>query len=273
MLESLKIASDPPLAAIPPPGAKTVALPGGACTFGDASSHSTTLGVTAIVMAISLVVLNVAAMKTVSATMPASEMGGTRDFLACPLILALVLILGRPKPLARILNGITLLEVGFDALNAVMFLTALTLMSFASDSSIQQTVPLFMVVYACFTLGERLGWRQIAAIVVGFAGALFIAKPGLGSLGWGAVLAFGAATSLAARNWKARSIDPPILLLLATLSAGLVLGLGVAALSFWGDCATPRMPVRFEDSRGISSQDMRTVGRPMDVRLQLADGL
>jgi drug/metabolite transporter (DMT)-like permease len=273
MLESLKIASDPPLAAIPPTGGQSVALPGGACTLGGASSHSTTLGVTAIVVAISLVVLNVAATKTVSATMPASETGGTREFLACALILTLVLTLGRHKTLARILDGITLLEVGFDALSAMMFLTALTLMSFASDSSIQQTVPLFMVVYACFALGERLGWRQIAAIVVGFAGALFITKPGVGSLGWAAVLAFGAATSLAARNWKTRSVDPPILLLSATLSVGLVLGLGVAALSLWGDGTTPRVPVRFEDSRGISSQDMRTVGRPMVVRLQLADGL
>jgi drug/metabolite transporter (DMT)-like permease len=155
----------------------------------------------------------------------------------------------------------------------MMFLTTLTLMSFACDVSIQQTVPLLMVVYACFVLGDRLGWRQIAAIVVVVAGALFLAKPGLESLGWGAVTAFGAAIALATRNWKTAATDPPILHLLAAVSAGLVLSVSVAAFSLRGDRTAPPISLSLDGSRGISTQDVRTVGRQTVVRLQIADGL
>ncbi len=310
MLKSLKIASDVAPAAIAPKGGPARVTPIGIWRFGDvakrqirdnagrcaastllaplsaisaarrASSRAgdsaprlKTLGIVALIVAAGLVVLNVTATNAVSATMSLPEIVGMRGCLACPLILALALILGRQGPLTNLWRSAALQSVGFDALNAMMFLSALTLMSFASDVSAQQTVPLFIVIYVCFVLGERLKWRQIAAIVVGFTGALFVVKPSFESLGWGAVLAFGAAITLAANYRKAATIDPPILPLLVLLIAGLVLTLGLAWRCLPDGWTAPEMTVRFEDTRGGLDQAVRGVGRPMVVRLQLADGL
>jgi drug/metabolite transporter (DMT)-like permease len=238
----------------------------------DGSPRSKTLGIIALIVAAGLIVLNIAAMKAVSATTPGSEIVGMRGFLACSLILAFALILGRQGSLANLLGGVALLRVGFDTLNAMMFLSALTLMSFVGDASIQQTLPL-IVVYACFVLGERLERRQIAAVVIGFTGALLIAKPSFESLGWGAALAFGATISIAARNRRAETMDPPILPHVAMLSAGLVLALGVAWCSLSNKWTAPSMLGGFDDTRGGFSEAVRGIGRPTVVRLQLADGL
>jgi EamA-like transporter family len=306
MSELLKIASDGPSAAIPSRCAQTTALTGGICALDErggqqawtnagprarptfrtpfsigrcgrtascllsgASPSTKTLGGIAMILAMCLFVLNFVAMNTVLATMPVSECG----ILVCPLTLVLALVLGQQSSPAHMLGGAFLLRVGFDALNAMMFLTTLILTSFANDIPIQQSVPLFMVVYACFALGERLGWRQIGGIFVGFAGALFVTKPGVDSLGWDAVLAFGAAISIAAHDWKARAVDPPIVPLLTTLSAGLVLTLGVAAFSLRDDRTSTPTSVRFDELHRGFSQGVRTAGRQMVVSLQPADGL
>lgn len=50
------------------------------------------------------------------------------------------------------------------------------------------STPLFVALLAIPMLGERIGLHRWAAILVGFAGILIVARPGLGGLGWPAFL-------------------------------------------------------------------------------------
>ena len=58
------------------------------------------------------------------------------------------------------------------------FLLALTHMPLANLSAILQSLPLVVTLVAALVLGERIGWRRITAIVVGFVGVMIIIRPG-----------------------------------------------------------------------------------------------
>jgi len=58
------------------------------------------------------------------------------------------------------------------------FLVALSHMALANLSAIMQSLPLVVTLVAALLLGERIGWRRITAIVVGFVGVMIIIRPG-----------------------------------------------------------------------------------------------
>ncbi len=58
------------------------------------------------------------------------------------------------------------------------FLVALSHMPLANLSAIMQSLPLVVTLAAAVLLGEPIGWRRIAAIVVGFVGVMIIIRPG-----------------------------------------------------------------------------------------------
>ena len=58
------------------------------------------------------------------------------------------------------------------------FLVALSHMPLANLSAILQSLPLVVTLAAALVLGEPIGWRRIAAILVGFAGVMIIIRPG-----------------------------------------------------------------------------------------------
>jgi drug/metabolite transporter (DMT)-like permease len=58
------------------------------------------------------------------------------------------------------------------------FLLALVHMPLANLSAILQSLPLVVTLAAAVLLREPIGWRRIAAIVVGFIGVLMIIRPG-----------------------------------------------------------------------------------------------
>lgn len=61
---------------------------------------------------------------------------------------------------------------------AYFFLTALFNMPLANATAILQALPLTVTLAGVLFLGEVIGWRRIAAILVGFAGVLMIIQPG-----------------------------------------------------------------------------------------------
>ena len=61
---------------------------------------------------------------------------------------------------------------------AYFFLTALLKLPLANVTAILQMLPLSVSLCAALFLGERLGWRRMAAILIGFAGMLLIVRPG-----------------------------------------------------------------------------------------------
>ena len=79
----------------------------------------------------------------------------------------------------------------------MFFFTALSHLPLADAISIGFVSPLLVTAFAIPILGEKVGIRRWAAILVGFAGVLVIIRPGLGVMHWAAVLPLGMATCFA----------------------------------------------------------------------------
>jgi len=118
---------------------------------------------------------------------------------AFALIFALVLFLpGRgtrlfrtARPGVQLLRGLLLMTA--TALNFV----ALQYLQLAETGSILFAAPLFMCALSVPLLGERVGPRRWAAVLVGFLGVLIVMRPGTGALHWASFLSLGAALSVA----------------------------------------------------------------------------
>ena len=138
-------------------------------------------GVVFMIGSMAFFVFNDAAMKAVGAHLPLSQAVVLRGV---PTIVFLALIalwsgafrqsVSRPDRKRIALRNLT--EIGA----AYFFLTAIFNMELANATAILQILPLTVTLAAAVFLGEPVGWRRTAAIVVGFLGVLLIVRPGIG---------------------------------------------------------------------------------------------
>jgi drug/metabolite transporter (DMT)-like permease len=73
----------------------------------------------------------------------------------------------------------------------LMFFTAVTVAPLATVAAMTFTAPLFVTIGAVLILGEKIRYRRIGALVMGFGGVMIVLRPGFGDLELGALLALG----------------------------------------------------------------------------------
>lgn len=115
------------------------------------------------------------------------------------------------------------------------FYVALTHIPLATAAAISFTWPLVVTALSVPLLGERVGARRWAAVVVGFAGALIIIRPGFGFIHWAALMPLGTAFfygiyQICTR--KVSGVDSPQTSLFYTAALG-TLVLNAAAPAYW----------------------------------------
>ena len=84
------------------------------------------------------------------------------------------------------------------------YVLAFPAMPLADVVALYFTAPLFVVLLSRPYLGERQSLSRWAAVLVGFAGALIVAQPGTGGVGWAAILPISAAALYAFGQLMAR---------------------------------------------------------------------
>ena len=136
-------------------------------------------GILAMCGSMAAFTLNDAMMKEITQTLPLMQAIAIRGGLSIIGLIILGRFLGglrfRLEWRERLLVSLrTLAEVGAT----LCFLAALTQMPLANLSAIMQAMPLAVTLAAALFLGERVGWRRMMAIGVGFAGVLLIVRPG-----------------------------------------------------------------------------------------------
>lgn len=155
--------------------------------------QSTTTGMALMVGAMLLVPGLDAIAKLLLERLPPAQVGLGR-FLAQSLVLApLVLLAGqwtRPAALhaaAGVFLGLALFSIN----------SALQHMPIANAIAIFFVEPLMLTLLAALVLGERLGWRRLAAVAVGLIGALVVLRPNVAAYGWAAAWPLAAAFAFA----------------------------------------------------------------------------
>jgi len=106
-----------------------------------------------------------------------------------------------------------------------LFFGAIRSMPIADALALLFIAPLIVTALSPLVLGEAVGVRRWSAVLVGFAGALVVLRPGLTVLQPGALLALGAGASFAGYVLLTRRLShaaPPLVTLAITSLVGLV---------------------------------------------------
>lgn len=104
------------------------------------------------------------------------------------------------------LNGKVWLRGLFEVLGTMLFISALIRMDVTMLSAIIQATPLVVAMGGAVFLGQTVGWRRWAAILIGFAGVLLIIRPGLDGVSIATAFGVGGMLGLAGRDLATRAI-------------------------------------------------------------------
>ena len=136
----------------------------------------------------------------------------------------------RPSPRDRVLTGLRTLA---EAVATLFFLAALYSMPIANLSAILQALPLTVTLAAALFLREQVGWRRIAAIMIGFIGVGIIIRPGMDGFTIYSVYGVAAVVAVTFRDLTARRLSTGIPSTRVALAAAIgVTVLAAAASAF-----------------------------------------
>jgi S-adenosylmethionine uptake transporter len=117
--------------------------------------------------------------------------------------------------------------------SAYFFVTALFHMPIANISAIMQALPLTITLAAALFFREPVGWRRMAAILVGFVGVMLIVRPGTEGFTIYSVYGLAAVAFVTLRDLATRRLsrDVPSMLVTLITSASIMTAFGVASLT------------------------------------------
>jgi drug/metabolite transporter (DMT)-like permease len=93
------------------------------------------------------------------------------------------------RPLLQLARSLLIL------LTTSMFFVGITTIPLATATTIMFLTPLLVTVLSIPLLGEKVGMRRLTGVLVGFAGALVIVRPGFDDMSVGVLLVLGASLS------------------------------------------------------------------------------
>lgn len=116
---------------------------------------------------------------------------------------------------------------------AYFFITALLNMPLANITAILQVLPLTVTLGSALFFKEAVGWRRMAAIIIGFCGMLLIVRPGSDGFSIWSVYALAAVACVTSRDLLTRRVSSSVPSLLVTFSASLIVlvAAGIASIS------------------------------------------
>lgn len=155
--------------------------------------------------------LNDTCMKAVTQTMPLFQAISLRGCLAT---MGLVMLALATRQLhlwpGRRDRAVITVRCVAEVLATVFFLAALMHMPLANLSAIMQSLPLAVTLAAALVFGDRIGWRRMTAILIGFVGVLIIVRPGPDGFDIWSIMGLGSVVAVVIRDLAARSLSPGI---------------------------------------------------------------
>ncbi|HMO08056.1 MAG TPA: DMT family transporter, partial [Paracoccaceae bacterium] len=123
----------------------------------------------------------------------------------------------------------TLAEVGAT----LTFLTALIHLPLANISAILQALPLAVTLASALVFGDRVGWRRLSAIGVGFVGVVLIVRPGVEGFTVWSLVAVASVLCVVVRDLSTRRLTGVLpTSTVALYTAGAVTAMGAVGMAF-----------------------------------------
>ena len=181
-------------------------------------------------------VLNDGLIKGLAETYPTGQLLFIRGMFVWPWILLFAMQSGGLASLRiRNFRGHALRSICVIG-SSFLFVNGLRHLTLADAIAVSFTGPLFITAMAPFVLGERVGWRRRLAVMVGFAGVLFMLRPGGDALQWAVLFPLGAAICGGLRDLITRRIsdtETTVAVLAVTTTVVLLSGLATAPFTDW----------------------------------------
>ncbi|MDT8854483.1 DMT family transporter [Paracoccaceae bacterium Fryx2] len=180
--------------------------------------------------------INDSCMKAVTQVLPLFEAISLRGLATLVMLAVIVALMGGLRLIpggrdGRIVVIRSLAEVGAT----ILFLAALVHMPLANLSAIMQSLPLAVTLVGALVFGDRVGWRRMAAIVVGFVGVLIIIRPGTGGFDIWSVMGLASVACVVVRDLVTRRLSAGVpSVTVAIWSAVWVTVMGLAGTAFTG---------------------------------------
>lgn len=162
------------------------------------------------------------------------ELGQTifiRGIFATAFIWILAKATGKLRPLKTVLQPAMFVRAMGEVLATLTFLIALFNMPIANTTAILQALPLVVTLGAAIFFREKIGWRRIGAIGVGFVGVLIIIRPGMEGFTIYSIAVLGTVFFAAIRDLSTRFIAKDIPSLLIALFTSVLVTIMGAVLS------------------------------------------
>ncbi len=190
-----------------------------------------------------LLTANDALMKSLINSLPLGQVIFLRALCAMTVVLLLAPRVGGYTRLRAKCHRNVLLCSGLLVFNLILFPLCLPHMPLADAIILAYTSPIWVVALAPTLLGERVNWQQWAAVLIGFAGACFVIKPGSGSFNWVVVLPLMVAFVVGLRDMLTRKIATnETALSIVAYTNGLTIVAGLAMLPLgWEQLSTTHL--------------------------------
>ena len=111
----------------------------------------------------------------------------------------------------------------------ITFLTALLHMPLANLSAIMQVLPLAVTLTAALVFGDRIGWRRLVAILVGFVGVMIIIRPGTEAFDIWSLMGVASVLCVVVRDLAVRRMGSHVPSIIVGLGISLVPTAGMGA--------------------------------------------
>ncbi|MGL5010696.1 MAG: DMT family transporter [Paracoccaceae bacterium] len=97
-----------------------------------------------------------------------------------------------------------------EAVATFTFIAALMHMPLGNLSAILQSLPLLVTLTAALVFGDRIGWRRMTAIAIGFVGVLIIIRPGTSGFDVWSLVGLASVATVVVRDLSTRRLSPGI---------------------------------------------------------------
>ena len=165
--------------------------------------------------------------KYLSSTLPVLQITWSRYFFTVVIVLPIMLIFFRKnitwteQPKLQLIRGLLLFCAN------ILFFYSISIISLAKALTLAFIAPLIVTALSPILLGETVGFRRWAAVIVGFIGSLIVIRPSFVEINLASIAALG--TGLMYGFYlivtrKLHNSDNPLLTLLLTGVVGAILG-------------------------------------------------
>jgi drug/metabolite transporter (DMT)-like permease len=202
----------------------------------------TVRGIVAMLLCCFFFIINDTMVKAVGETVPLGQVLVLRGIAGTLLVGLFAWRLGALRGFRGQYSGKVGWRIFGEIAATLLYLSALIQIPIANASAIAQAAPLVITAAGAIFLGEQVGWRRWAAVIVGFLGILLIVRPGAEGFNAWALVTLASVFAIAVRDIVTRFIPPAtstLYITFVTSACVTVVGAGLSLTETWAPIGLP----------------------------------